>query len=153
MRREYVGHVYVDHGGVAVVDPMYVELSEGDSERILGASPGAPLDCAEDNLPKGFDHMGVYVTTGLGDGHYPIYADVVEVPGGGTRVARIVIDCLGTEAETQSDDLREEMVDAVDNLREQTGGAIDVKLPYGPDPVDDEIRRRALGEDQDEDDA
>jgi hypothetical protein len=115
MRREYVGHVYVDHGGVAVVDPMYVELSEGDSERILGASPGAPLDCAEDNLPKGFDHMGVYVTTGLGDGHYPIYADVVEVPGGGTRVARIVIDCLGTEAETQSDDLREEMVDAVDN--------------------------------------
>jgi len=149
MRREYVGHVYVDHGGVAVVDPMYVELSEGDSERILGASPGAPLDCAEDNLPKGFDHMGVYVTTGLGDGHYPIYADVVEVPGGGTRVARIVIDCLGTEAETQSDDLREEMVDAVDNLREQTGGVIDVKLPYDErqDPIDDEVRRRALGED------
>lgn len=148
-RREFVGHVFVDHGGVAVLDPMYVELSEADSERVMGASvAGARLDCNDEQLPEGVDHVGAFVPTGLGDGRYPIYADVVEVPGGGTRVARIVIDCLGTESEPQSDDLRGEMLDAVKGLREQTGGAIDVKLPYDTSrTVDDEVRRRALGED------
>src|SRR5271157_2382525 len=111
LRREFVGHVWVDHGGVAGLDPMYVDLSDGDSERLIETSVGAKLDCDDDNLPEGMDHVGVYVTTGLGDGRYPVCADVTELPGGGTRVARIVIDCPGTEAEAQSDDLRQTMVE------------------------------------------
>jgi hypothetical protein len=148
MKREFVGHVFVDHGGVVVLDPMYADLSDEDRERVIGASvAGARLDCNDDNLPDGLDHIGAYVPTGLGDGHYPIYADVMEVPGGGTRVARIVIDCLGTEPETQSDDLREATIDVVTDVREQTGCGIDVKLPYDERTVvDDEIRRRAWGE-------
>lgn len=152
LRREYVGRVWVDHGGVAVVDPMYTDITDTDQQGIIGAEVGAPVDCGEDNFPPGFDHIGVYVTTGLGDGHYPVYADVIAVPGAGTRVARIVIDCLGTEPEAESEDLRQEMIDTVANVREQTRGGIDVKLPYDKSrAVDDEIRRRALGEDENED--
>jgi hypothetical protein len=148
LRREYIGHVYVDHGGVVVIDPEYVDLSDADRDRMVGAGSGAPMDCDEENLPPGFDHMGVYAPTGLGDGHYPVYADLMDVPGAGTRTARIIIDCLGTEPDQQSDDLRETMVEATDFLRDTTGGSIDVRLPYDEDEtVDEEVRRRALGED------
>jgi len=147
MRREFVGHVFVDHGGVVVLDPEYAELSDGDRDRVIDASTGATLDCDDDNLPPGMDHIGVFVSTGLGDGRYPVYADLIELPGAGTRVARIVIDCLGTEPETQSDDLRAEMIDAADLLRQH---GIDVALPYDEHQhqgVDDDVRRRALGDD------
>jgi hypothetical protein len=154
VKRECVGHVCVDHGGVVVLDPMYAELSDEDTERTCDAEVGVTLDCGDDNMPEGIDHIGVYVSTGFGDGRYPIYADVMTVPGGGTRVARIVIDCLGLESDPESDDLREHMVDAVRGLREQTGGGIDVKLPYDESrAVDDDIRRRALDEPEAEGDA
>ena len=130
MRREFVGRVLVDHGGVAIVDQLYVEISEADEQRIGGGGISATLDCDDDNLPDGFDGVGVFVATALGDGRYPVYADLVEVPGAGERVARIIIDCLGTEPEAPSDELRAELVDAVGDLREQTGGAFDVRLPY-----------------------
>jgi hypothetical protein len=83
----------------------------------------------------------VYVPTGLGDGRFPIYADTIEVPGAGTRVARIVIDCLGVEDE--SDELRDRLIAATGQLREQTRWP--VRLPYDK-AVDDDVRRRALGE-------
>src|SRR5947199_157365 len=31
-RREYVGHIFVDHGGLVVLDPMYGDLSDKDRE-------------------------------------------------------------------------------------------------------------------------
>jgi hypothetical protein len=126
---------------------MYADLSDADRGRLIDAGIGARMDCDDDNLPEGIDHAGVFVTTGLGDGRYPVYADVMELPGGGTRVACIIVDCLGTEPETPSDNLRESMVDAVEGLREQTQGGIDVRLPYDESQaIDDEVRRRALGE-------
>ncbi len=132
LRREFVGHVLVDHGGVAVVDPVFVDTSDDDVERFCGAGAGSTLNCGE-----GLD-VGVYVTTGLGDGHYPVYADVQRLPGAGERVARIVIDCLGVEPE--SDDAREQLARGVEVLRRH---GINVR----PDAVvDDEVRRRALSE-------
>jgi hypothetical protein len=143
LRRELVGHVFVDHGGVVVVDPMYAELSAGDQERIIEASAGAHLDCGEEDLDEISGHVGAFVATGLGDGRYPIYADVVRVRGAGERVARIVIDCLGVEPE--SGGLREQLGDVADSLLRDIG--FGVKLPHQPGGVvDDEVRRRALGD-------
>lgn len=136
-RREFVGHAWVDHGGVVVADPMYADLSDADQERVLGAAVGATLDCDDGDLPNGMDHVAVFVPTGLGDGRYPVYVDLTELPGGGTRVARIIVDCLGTEPETQSDDLRQELVDVLAEMRDR--GGFDVKLPYDErQTVDDE---------------
>ncbi|MGO8906625.1 MAG: hypothetical protein ACLQMH_13520 [Solirubrobacteraceae bacterium] len=140
VRRERIGEVFIDHGGVAIVDPEYVELSDQDREAIMGADAGVPLDCDEENLPES-GHVGAYLTTGLGDGRYPIYADVVDVPGAGQRVARIVIDCLG--AEPESDDLRERLAESVVRLRDS---GLNVRLPFGDGAVDDDVRRRAMGE-------
>jgi len=133
--------VYVDHGGIAVVDPLFAVLSDRDREAILDAGPACQLDCDEANLPEG-GHMGVYVATGLGDGTYPVYADTVDVPSAGKRVARIVIDCLGVENE--SNDLREQLAGNVEHLREQTGWS--VRLPFEDGAADEDVRRRALGE-------
>jgi len=142
-RRERVGSVYVDHGGVAIVDPQFVDLSDRDGEAVIGASVGATLDCGED-LPEGIDHVGAFVASGLGDGRYPVYADLVDVPSAGQRVARIVIDCLGVEDE--SGDLREQLSENVEHLREQTGWS--VRLPFEDGAPDDDVRRRALGEEE-----
>ncbi len=146
-KREYIGNVFVDHGSVVVLDPMYADVSEKDEERFLAADSGAKIDCDDDDMPEGTDHIGVWVGTGMGDGRYPVYADLIEVPGaGGWRVARIVIDCLGMEDEPQSAMLREDLIDAVGQVREQTGGALDAKLPYDKSrAVEEDVRRRALG--------
>lgn len=117
MRREFVGHVWIDHGGVALVDPEFVDGSDDDVDRFCGVGAGSTLNCGEDV------DVGVYVATGFGDGHYPVYADVREVPGAGERVARIVIDCLGVEP--GSDDLRGQLVTAVSVLRD---AGLDVRL-------------------------
>ena len=154
-KREYIGNVFVDHGSVVVLDPMYADVSEKDQERFLEARTGAKIDCDDDNMPEGTDHIGVWVSTGMGDGRYPVYADLIEVPGaGGWRVARIVIDCLGMEDEPQSAMLREDLIDAVGQVREQTGGALDAKLPYDKSrAVEEDVRRRALDEPEDRGDA
>jgi hypothetical protein len=131
MVRQLVGHCAVDHGGVCVLDPLFAEITEDDNDRICEARPGTQLNCGEERI----EHVGVYVTTGLGDGSYPVYADVIEVPDAGKRVARIVIDCLGVEPE--SEDLRGYLVAATDQLNATTGWSV---------RVDDDVRRRALGE-------
>ncbi|HZO77793.1 MAG TPA: hypothetical protein VFB39_07090 [Solirubrobacteraceae bacterium] len=116
MRREFVGNVLVDHGGIALVDPLYVDTTDEDVEGFCEARVGSPLTCHEDEV------VGAYVATGLGDNEYPIYADVVEVPGAGERVARITIDCLGVEPE--SDDLRGRLVGAVSALAEHVSTCV-----------------------------
>jgi hypothetical protein len=139
--RKLVGHALVDHGGVCVVDPEYTTITDEDNEAICEAGPeGVGLECGEEGLAE-TDHVGVYVPTGLGDGCFPIYADTIEVPGAGTRVARIVIDCLGVEDE--SDELRDRLIGATGQLRERTRWP--VRLPYDR-AADDDVRRRALGE-------
>lgn len=137
VRRERVGEVGVDHGGVAIVDPEFVGISDLDQEKIMDARVGTDLDC------ETAETVGVFVATGLGDGVYPVYADVVDVPGAGRRVARIVIDCLGVEEE--SGELRELLGESVAALREQGGWR--VRLPFEVGAPDDDVRRRALGED------
>jgi hypothetical protein len=137
--RQLVGHVPVDHGGVTILDPLYAEIDEDDNERICSSGhQGARLECAE-----GQD-VGVYVATGLGDGRYPVFADIIEVPGAGKRVARIVVDCLGVEDEPASADLRGWLTASLDQLNAQTGWS--VHLPGGRGGVEDDVRARALGE-------
>ena len=72
--------ITIDHGGVVVLDPMHADLSEADRGRVIDAAIGARMDCDDDKLPEGIDHAGVFVTTGLGDGRYPVYADVNGTP-------------------------------------------------------------------------
>src|SRR5262249_48624356 len=134
MVRELVGHATVDHGGLVVIDPEYVDISVEDGKRIMRAEAGCHLDCEENE----FGPVGAYVTSGLGDGRYPISAGVVEVPGAGKRVARLVVDFLGVEPE--SHELRGRLVATVDQLNAGTGWK--VRLPFGA--VDDDVRRRAL---------
>jgi hypothetical protein len=111
----------VSHGGIALVDPEFVAIDDADQERICEAGPeGAPLECDEGTA------VGLFVPSGLGDNQgYPVYVDVVDVPGAGERVARVTVDFLGVEEE--STDLRGRLVATIDQLNAATGWS--VRLP------------------------
>ena len=45
----------------------------------------------------GHPGLGVCVSTGFGDGEYPVYAEIDEVPGWGTRVKSIEVVFISDE--------------------------------------------------------
>ncbi len=99
--RELVGHVSVDTGGLVVLDQIHAKLSDEDHQRIMASDvPGTTVDCGDKGLHPRAGQIGAFVHTGIGDGRYPVYAEVADVPWWGRRVVRIVIDCsLGIEDE------------------------------------------------------
>ncbi len=67
MKRELVGHVLIDSGQVAIIDPCHVD------------DPTLTYD--------EFCVLGVCSSTGYGDGSYPVYAKMQD-----GRVARLIIE-------------------------------------------------------------
>jgi hypothetical protein len=107
MRNKHlIGHFGVDSGQVMIVDPCYLDKWEDTGPGELEFTPGKNLDfsyngaCNASLSDKGFGELhhgaisqyAVVSTTGIGDGVYPVYAEVENIGGWGERVVRLVID-------------------------------------------------------------
>lgn len=94
--RELIGHVGVDAGLMYIGDPCY-EIGSDASEKFAGTWSDFCnlLGSSEDNgilkLPYKLGHEGkaVVVSSGYGDGTYPVY---VERKDG--RIARVIVDFM-----------------------------------------------------------
>jgi hypothetical protein len=143
LHRELAGRVFVDHGGIAIVDRQYVTITDSDEDRILDANPTCGLDCGDEPVPPTNEFVGVWSATGVGDGRYPVYVDLIDTPDSGIQVARIVIDCLGTEPDPASADLRGKLFDiAAESQNEVVTDAVlviealdDLPLTAEPDEI------------------
>lgn len=104
--RERVGEIGVDAGLCWVGDPCYV-LHPDKPPRDIGKSwndfctrlfKRDKNGGAQFNFDRGHAGLGVAVSTGYGDGCYPVY---VEREGG--RVARVIVEFMEPD-ENESDD-------------------------------------------------
>jgi hypothetical protein len=101
-RVEQIGFVAVDSGQIVITDPANLSFWKdngfGESEQVGEYSYGGSCDLT---LADGFDGQlvfesgtagaGVVSRTGLGDGLYPVYATIVDLPDWGKRVSKIEI--------------------------------------------------------------
>jgi hypothetical protein len=89
MTRILLGECGVDTGQLVIIDPSYIaqglfdETTQRECDTIKGSGkPGGSV----------LRDLAVVTLTGIGDGSYPVYATVEEIPGWGERVTRIEID-------------------------------------------------------------
>ena len=90
--RVLVGYVAVDSGRILVCDPAYLS-SQQIKQRVDNAASmsGEPLQLALAFL-AGQEGCAVVVSSGMGDGVYPVYAKIAEVAGFGKRVMKLEVD-------------------------------------------------------------
>lgn len=74
---------------------FYYKEAEGDE--IIGQI--VTRDHVQFNYDKGHEGLGVCVSTGIGDGVYPVYAKIGEVTGCGKRVKEIRVVFIEDEPE------------------------------------------------------
>lgn len=91
MEKKLLGYVNVDSGMVAVYDPGHSNSSgyiwdEAKQSRIKF---GFPIP-----FPNGTEGLAVAADAGIGDGKYPVYAIVDDVPGWGERVLRLEVEFI-----------------------------------------------------------
>ena len=72
-----IGECSVDSGQILIADPCYV-LREDD--RVFPSFGDFCSTLKKENFPsfRSFDGLGVVVSSGYGDGGYPVEADIVE---------------------------------------------------------------------------
>ena len=95
---EYVGEFAVDAGICWIGDPCYVlpdDASHADSVRDWSKFCTAigEADTTQFNFKQGHTGLGVCVSTGWGDGMYPVYIERSEEG----RVAKVVIEFITKE--------------------------------------------------------
>ncbi len=112
---EQIGTVCVDAGIVMIGDPCYT-LSDNASHRTDIArvwdrfceqtfAPGPHQKGHRDGEavePLG-EGVGLVVSTGYGDGEYPVYVEYE-----GTRIARLVVEFINEEEEDEDDEWGDE---------------------------------------------
>ena len=101
MAHKQIGVVGVDAGLVIIGDPGYLIHTEPDTESTLGknwddfcdllAEEERPL-MKQFNFPLGNPGLAVVVSSGFGDGVYPVFAEVVDTKEGGKRVKKVTIE-------------------------------------------------------------
>ncbi len=98
-RRVLVGKIGVDAGLVWIGDPCYI-LHKDKLPKSLGKDWGEFCDAlhGNDNVLKSFPYdmghegLGVCVSSGYGDGEYPVYAEIRdEGDGWGERVRVVTV--------------------------------------------------------------
>ena len=84
MKKVLVGHIGVDAGICWIGDPCYILHTEGDLPKEIGENWEDFCDKLGEEYPTmksfnynmGHEGLGVCVSTGYGDGSYPVYAKV-----------------------------------------------------------------------------
>ena len=121
-----VGHFGVDAGLCWIGDPCYIlHKQPGELPESVGKDWGEFCDKLDHSGPTlqsfnyalGHEGLGVCVSTGYGDGSYPVYAFISDEGDWGNRVGAIFIDFLGIFAdEDEEDDEPEECSECGDEL-------------------------------------
>lgn len=101
-----VGAIGVDAGLVWLGDPCYI-LHPNKMPKALGKDWGEFCDTLKYNGPTvqsynydmGHEGLGVVVSSGFGDGTYPVYALMENVDGWGKRIKKVWIDFFTDEDE------------------------------------------------------
>lgn len=107
-----IGEVGVDTGRVFIGDPAYLVVNEDVNSdldhQILSKEDGAHDAWAMSNpqdpytheavFAKGHTGAGVSLSTGLGDGVYPVFATYADTEGWGRRIVRAEIVFIAGEA-------------------------------------------------------
>ena len=88
--RKLVGYVSVDSGCVVITDPCI-------ADRVPDTYSNTA--CYTKNLCGQLTPHMVFSSTGYGDGYYPVYAEVLEVPGEWPRVAALRIVFIDLQRE------------------------------------------------------
>lgn len=103
MSRELVGHIGVDAGMCWIGDPCYILHTKPPDT--LGKNWKEFCDLLGEDFPikksfnyeMGHEGLGCVVNTGLGDGFYPVYADISDNRVWGKRIKSITVEFLSDE--------------------------------------------------------
>jgi Protein of unknown function (DUF4241) len=100
--RKYIGEIGVDAGLCWIGDPCYI-LHNEQPPKAIGNSWDEFCDilqeddqyptCKQFNYDLGHPGLGIAVSTGYGDGAYPVYAEF----NGEGRVARVWVEFIGRD--------------------------------------------------------
>ena len=118
----HVGNVGVDAGLIWVGDPCYV-MGDDATCRVEEWSDFCERSFAKENetasqVSQPLGHMmGLAVSSGIGDGVYPVYVTYKDLGDWGNRVASVRVDFLLDDEEEAEDTLLRTSVN--DNLREE----------------------------------
>lgn len=113
--RQLIGHVGVDSGQILLTDPCYLDSWKDDDAfsvieagRLNGHHNEEPLDtypysyggacgasCSRNHGAELEAGTGVCVSSGLGDGLYPVYVEYTEMMG--KRIKSVTIEFLEDE--------------------------------------------------------
>ncbi len=93
---EQVGFCAVDAGCLLLIDPCYAWQST-EPERYEAEVCDDWQDTKQLAFPAGHAGMGVLISTGLGDGSYPVEVRYEDVEGFGRRVAEVRIRFLSED--------------------------------------------------------
>lgn len=96
---ELIGFCGVDSGLISIVDPCYAMAKKDREIEPLQITYNDLLDKLDYNVAPTKQEVvfanpagnGVVVSSGLGDGVYPVYAKTVEVEGWGKRIKEVKI--------------------------------------------------------------
>tara|TARA_Y100000748_G_C15495606_1_gene488115 strand:+ start:1505 stop:1840 length:336 start_codon:yes stop_codon:yes gene_type:complete len=104
---KHVGNISVDAGLCWLGDPCYFiqglnppkEISTWKAfvETIFANGKPAKPTIHSFKHASGVEGLGVCVSTGVGDGVYPVYANIEELPGWGKRVTSVRIEFIESE--------------------------------------------------------
>lgn len=92
--KKIIGTVGVDAGLIWIGDPCYI-MHQNPPPKSIGTSwsefcdtiPQTPNPTMKSyNFDLGHEGLGVCVSSGLGDGSYPVEVELVNVPGWGLRI-------------------------------------------------------------------
>jgi len=92
-----VGHIGVDAGLCWIGDPCYLESRDDqkspfdDWSKFCDSLKGSYPTMKSFNYPMGHEGLGVCVSTGFGDGTYPVHAVVEDIGDWGKRVKSVTI--------------------------------------------------------------
>lgn len=109
-----VGHIGVDAGLCWIGDPCYIIPEDSNQRSQVKDWNKFCEDLNVDNLQPtmksfnyqgGHEGLGVCVSTGFGDGSYPVHATIGNVKGWGTRIKSVTITFI------EDDDQEEETYD------------------------------------------
>lgn len=92
--KKLIGHIAVDAGLCWIGDPCYI-LHKDENYKSIGKDWGEFCRLLGENYPtamsfnfdKGHEGLGICVSTGYGDGVYPVYAEIK-----GNRIKSIKVE-------------------------------------------------------------
>ena len=105
--KKLIGHIGVDAGLCWIGDPCYVLPDDGSQREnvqdwdefcnIMAGHQHVSFDYS-----MGHEGLGVCVSTGYGDGYYPVVAEIIDDPDWGRRIKSVTITFIKDDEEAST---------------------------------------------------